>query len=99
MLSVSLTLNSSEIAELYLKRSAKTFLNIRGRLYDLGFPRPIDLGVPSDPIWLREDVEDWFKSRPRCQVAPVLPREAPEPSQSLPAKRGRGRPRKAQGGV
>lgn len=87
------TLTAADVATIYLKRSAKTFANLRPALYAAGFPRPIDFGCSSDPIWLRQEVEAWLVSRPKlkmCQITGDTPAEAG----AEPVKRGRGRPRK-----
>ena len=86
------TLTAADVATVYLKRSAKTFANLRQQLFAAGFPRPIDLGCPSDPIWLRQSVEDWLAGRPaKSDDRRHLDDDTPLP---VPGKRGRGRPPK-----
>lgn len=92
---LSFTLSADDIAAQYLHQATKTFYNARPKLYAAGFPRPLDLGCPSEPLWLRQDVENWLANRPRRNDHLAAP--PPPPTQDQPIKRGRGRPRKNGG--
>lgn len=91
---VTLTLNARDMAELVLRRSEKTFRNIKPELIRLGMPAPLDL--PGDALWDREEVVAWLATR-RQAKANKEKKEVPQPAEqapAVPAKRGPGRPRK-----
>lgn len=96
------TINSLGIAAEYLHKSLKTFQNLRPTLEAAGFPSP--LNIPGNPVWLRQDIENWLLTRRAPAPTPEKTIEIQEESQSqavlekptAKAKRGRGRPRNSQ---
>ena len=103
-----MTLNHADMAELMLRRSEKTFRNLKPKLYELGMPAPLD--IPGDTVWDRAEVEAWLTSRRQAVATPrkrgqagqkVIAEirqqrrdaEAAAPAEQ-PAKRKPGRPRK-----
>ena len=83
---MAMLVHSESIASEFFNCTLKTFQNLRPKLYEQGFPRPLDLGFATRPTWLRADVEAWFLARPRREPA-ALPVEESTPK----GKRGRRR--------
>lgn len=91
-----LTYQQIQVAAL-LGKTLKTFQNCKPKLFALGLPQPLVL--IGNPIWLREDVDAWLKSRRQGAMAHDQPAVDTKPQGEAEKPRKRGRPRNSERGA